>query len=123
MVTQVVGRPQPGSLGDEIDGQVRGFEQPPGEIDTPFPHPGATWVFIIFYGLDWVATVPPTIAIYHEYFGADTPVVFGWVFASHQLGAAVAAFGAGYIRDAQGSYDNAFHIAAGLCILAATCAD
>lgn len=79
----------------------------------------STWVFIIFYGLDWVATVPPTIAICREYFGADTPVVFGWVFASHQLGAAVAAFGAGYIRDAQGSYDNAFHIAAGLCVLAA----
>lgn len=79
----------------------------------------STWVFIIFYGLDWVATVPPTIAICREYFGASTPVVFGWVFASHQLGAAVAAFGAGYIRDAQGSYDNAFHIAAGLCVLAA----
>ncbi len=78
-----------------------------------------TWVFIIFYGLDWVATVPPTIAICRMYFGAATPVVFGWVFASHQLGAAIAAFGAGYIRDAQGSYDNAFHVAAALCVLAA----
>jgi sugar phosphate permease len=79
----------------------------------------STWVFIIFYGLDWVATVPPTIAICRHYFGADTPVVFGWVFASHQIGAAVAAFGAGYIRDAQGSYDNAFHVAAALCVVAA----
>lgn len=85
---------------------------------SPHAEP-STWVFIIFYGLDWVATVPPTIAICREYFGASTPVVFGWVFASHQLGAAVAAFGAGYIRDAQGSYDNAFHIAAGLCVVAA----
>ncbi len=85
---------------------------------SPHAEP-STWVFIIFYGLDWVATVPPTIAICREYFGANTPVVFGWVFASHQIGAAVAAFGAGYIRDAQGSYDNAFHIAAGLCVVAA----
>ncbi|GAA3693803.1 MFS transporter [Gordonia hankookensis] len=85
---------------------------------SPHAEP-STWVFIIFYGLDWVATVPPTIAICREYFGAATPVVFGWVFASHQIGAAVAAFGAGYIRDAQGSYDNAFHVAAALCVVAA----
>ncbi|NUP27321.1 MAG: MFS transporter, partial [Nocardia sp.] len=84
--------------------------------------PGAapsTWVFIVFYGLDWVATVPPTIAICRGWFGASTPVVFGWVFAAHQLGAAVAAFGAGYIRDAHGSYDPAFYTAAGLCVVAA----
>lgn len=85
---------------------------------SPHAEP-STWVFIIFYGLDWVATVPPTIAICRQYFGANTPVVFGWVFASHQIGAAVAAFGAGYLRDAQGSYDNAFHIAAALCLVAA----
>ncbi|AZG48799.1 MFS transporter [Gordonia insulae] len=85
---------------------------------SPHAEP-STWVFIIFYGLDWVATVPPTIAICREYFGAATPVVFGWVFAAHQLGAAVAAFGAGYIRDAQGGYDNAFHVAAALCVVAA----
>ena len=59
---------------------------------TPSP---STWVFVIFYGLDWVATVPPTIVLCRNYFGARTPVVFGWVFASHQLGAAVAAAGAG----------------------------
>ena len=87
---------------------------------SPHAEP-STWVFIIFYGLDWVATVPPTIAICRHYFGANTPVVFGWVFASHQIGAAIAAFGAGYIRDAQGSYDNAFHIAAALCVVAAIC--
>lgn len=85
---------------------------------SPHAEP-STWVFIVFYGLDWVATVPPTIAICRQYFGTDTPVVFGWVFASHQLGAAVAAFGAGYLRDAHGSYDIAFYVAAGLCVLAA----
>ncbi|GGK91735.1 MFS transporter [Nocardia jinanensis] len=79
----------------------------------------STWVFIVFYGLDWVATVPPTIAICRTWFGASTPVVFGWVFAAHQLGAAVAAFGAGYVRDAHGSYDPAFYVAAGLCVVAA----
>ena len=47
------------------------------------------WVFIIVYGLDWVATVPPTVAMCREWFGAATgPIVFGWVFASHQVGAA-----------------------------------
>src|SRR5256885_10844731 len=52
-------------------------------------------VFILFYGLDWVATVPPTVALCREYFGASGPVVFGWVFASHQVGAAFAATAAG----------------------------
>lgn len=79
----------------------------------------STWVFIIFYGLDWVATVPPTIALCRNYFGERTPVVFGWVFASHQIGAAIAAAGAGWLRDQQGNYDTAFRLAAGLCVLAA----
>lgn len=77
------------------------------------------WVFVIFYGLDWVATVPPTIALCRNYFGDRTPVVFGWVFASHQLGAAVAAAGAGWLRDMEGDYALAFRFAAGLCLLAA----
>lgn len=79
----------------------------------------STWVFILFYGLDWVATVPPTVALCREYFGAKAPIVFGWVFAAHQLGAAVAAAGAGVIRDAAGTYNPAFYTAAGLCALAA----
>ncbi|BBY59595.1 MFS transporter [Mycolicibacterium sarraceniae] len=85
---------------------------------SPHAEP-STWVFIIFYGLDWVATVPPTIVLCREYFGARSPVVFGWVFAAHQIGAAVAAFGAGWLRDVNGSYDPAFHSAAGLCAAAA----
>ena len=85
---------------------------------SPHAEPG-TWVFIIFYGLDWVATVPPTIALCRNYFGVRTPVVFGWVFASHQLGAAVAAAGAGWLRDMQGDYNLAFYLAAGLCGVAA----
>lgn len=77
------------------------------------------WAFIIFYGLDWIATVPPTVALCREHFGADGPVAFGWVFASHQIGAAVAASGAGVIRDLQGSYNLAWLIAGGLCAFAA----
>jgi MFS family permease len=78
----------------------------------------STWVFVIFYGLDWVATVPPTIVLCRNYFGPRAPVVFGWVFASHQIGAAVAAAGAGWLRDLRGDYDLAFYLAAGLCAVA-----
>jgi sugar phosphate permease len=77
------------------------------------------WVFILFYGLDWIATVPPTVALCRNRFGMSGPVVFGWVFASHQVGAAIAAVGAGAIRDTQGTYDMAWYLAGGLCVVAA----
>ncbi len=73
--------------------------------------------FVIFYGLDWVATVPPTLALTREAFGASAPVVFGWVFAAHQLGAACAALAAGVARDALGSYDAAWYGGALLCVV------
>jgi predicted MFS family arabinose efflux permease len=76
-------------------------------------------VFIVFYGLDWVATVPPTIALCRQYFGEDGPVVFGWVFASHQFGAAIAATGAGVVRDLTGEYNPAWVVAGVLCLFAA----
>jgi predicted MFS family arabinose efflux permease len=76
-------------------------------------------VFILFYGLDWIATVPPTIALCRERFGDAGPVVFGWVFASHQIGAALAAAGAGIIHDRFGAYDTAFYVAGGLALVAA----
>jgi MFS family permease len=75
--------------------------------------------FIIFYGLDWVATVPPTIALCRDAFGDRAPIVFGWVFASHQIGAAIAAAGAGLVRDHQGSYTLAWYVAGALCFGAA----
>ncbi|MEV0292690.1 MFS transporter [Nocardia sp. NPDC050710] len=77
------------------------------------------WVFIIFYGLDWIATVPPTVMLCRELFGDDGPIAFGWVFASHQIGSAIAATGAGVIRDLQGSYDLAWYLAGALCGTAA----
>ena len=76
-------------------------------------------IFVVIYGLDWVATVPPTVALCREIFGKDGPIVFGWVFASHQVGAAIAAFSAGLIRDTTGEYSIAWFGAAGLCIVAA----
>ena len=59
-------------------------------------------IFIVVYGLDWVATVPPTAALCQMIFGDRGTIVFGWVFAAHQLGAAAAALGAGVIRDVFG---------------------
>ncbi|MFH5878436.1 MFS transporter [Arthrobacter sp. NA-172] len=76
-------------------------------------------LFVVVYGLDWVATVPPTAAICRKVFGADGSVVFGWVFAAHQLGAAAAALLAGYIRDATGHYTYAWIGAAAMCTVAA----
>lgn len=85
---------------------------------TPHVQP-SMWVFVIFYGLDWIATVPPTVALCRDRFGMTGPIVFGWVFASHQVGAAIAAVGAGGIRDISGSYDLAWYLAGGLCVVAA----
>ncbi|HJV40666.1 MFS transporter [Caulobacter sp.] len=76
-------------------------------------------VFAAFYGLDWIATVPPTARLATEAFGErDGPVVFGWIGAGHQLGAATAAIGAGVIRASQGQYVEAFLIAGTAGLLA-----
>ena len=76
------------------------------------------WAFILFYGLDWVATVPPTVALCVRAFGDAGPIVFGWVFACHQLGAAFAASAAGLVRDQLGNYNLAWYSAAVLAVLA-----
>jgi sugar phosphate permease len=76
-------------------------------------------VFIVFYGLDWVATVPPTIALSAGVLGrARAGIVFGWVFASHQLGAAFAASAAGSLRTWLGDYQVSFISAGLLCLIA-----
>jgi sugar phosphate permease len=76
--------------------------------------------FAVFYGLDWVATVPPTVAITADTFGRErVGVVFGWIFASHQIGAAAAAWAAGATRTWTGTYNYAFVSAGILCLLAA----
>jgi sugar phosphate permease len=85
----------------------------------PDIHPNL-FIFIVFYGLDWVATVPPTIALCRRHFGvARSGVVFGWVFASHMVGAGVAASFAGWVRTSSGDYFTAWLTAGGLCLFAA----
>ncbi|MFZ4406430.1 MAG: MFS transporter [Paracraurococcus sp.] len=80
-------------------------------------------LFAVFYGLDWVATVPPTVKLTAQAFGREkAPLVFGWIFTAHQLGAAVAALGAGISRDALASYLPAFYLAGAACLLAAVLA-
>jgi len=77
-------------------------------------------LFIVFYGLDWVATVPPTVVLVRQWFGAGRAgVVFGWVFASHMIGAGIGAVFAGYLRETSGAYTSSFLTAGGLCLVAA----
>lgn len=78
------------------------------------------WIFIVFYGLDWVATVPPTVALCREHFGPRrATAVFGWVFAAHMVGAGAGALAAGLARESSGSYMAAWITAAALCFVAA----
>lgn len=82
--------------------------------------PTGLLLFAVFYGLDWIATVPPTLALANRHFGeARAPIVFGWIMTGHQIGAAIAAFGAGLIREETGSYLLAFTIAGAFGLLAA----
>jgi MFS family permease len=80
-------------------------------------------LFAMFYGLDWIATVPPTVKLTAASFGRERAnLVFGWIFAGHQLGAASAAFGAGLSRTVLATYLPAFFVAGALCIIAAVLA-
>lgn len=77
-------------------------------------------LFAVFYGLDWIATVPPTIKLTAKHFGPErAAMVFGWIFVGHQLGSATAAFGAGLMRTLYESYLPAFFVAGILCLIAA----
>lgn len=80
-------------------------------------------LFAVFYGLDWVATVPPTVKLAAEHFGPEKAgMMFGWIFTGHQVGAAAAAAFAGYIRTDYDSYTPALILAGAMCIAAATLA-
>ena len=88
------------------------------------PHSGFSFyglgLFAIFYGLDWIATVPPTVKLAGAEFGPQkVGLVFGWIFAAHQLGAATAAYGAGFSRTILMSYTPALYVAGTACLLAA----
>ncbi|BAY46214.1 major facilitator transporter [Scytonema sp. HK-05] len=92
-------------------------------IFLPFsfdPHFYGLSIFAVFYGLDWIATVPPTVRLTTNVFGKEKAgVMFGWIVAAHQIGAATAAFGAGALRTWQGSYLQAFILSGILCLIAA----
>ena len=78
----------------------------------------STLVFIIFYGLDWVATVPPTVMLCRSILGPDrATVIYGWVFAAHQIGGSIAALGAAVVRVKFGDYAAAFYISGALCFI------
>jgi len=77
-------------------------------------------LFAMFYGLDWIATVPPTVKLVAAEFGKEKAgMVFGWVFAGHQIGGAIAAYGAGVVRTQMLTYTPALYAAGAACILAA----
>src|SRR5690606_14018061 len=86
----------------------------------PFVHDRVgLMAFAVLFGLDYIATVPPTVALAADTFGrANVGVVYGWVFAAHQVGAALAAWGAGLMRDSLGDYVFALFAAGGLAIVA-----
>ncbi|MFJ5760615.1 MFS transporter [Neobacillus sp. NPDC093182] len=89
----------------------------------PFAFSDGSYIFLIifsvFYGLDWIATVPPTVNISRQIFGIEkSVVVYGWIFAAHQLGSAVAAGGAGIVYKMFNSYSWAFALAGMFCLLA-----
>jgi predicted MFS family arabinose efflux permease len=77
-------------------------------------------LFGVFYGLDWVATVPPTVRLTAEAFGRERAgAAFGGIYAAHMAGAATAAYGAGYSRSVLQSYLPALYAAGALCLVAA----
>ncbi len=79
--------------------------------------------FAVFYGLDWIATVPPTVRLASDLFGkAKAPIIFGWLMAMHQIGGALAAFGAGFLRTALETYLQAFMVSGVACLIAAVIA-
>ncbi|MDF5730511.1 MAG: MFS transporter [Rhizonema sp. PD38] len=92
-------------------------------IFLPFsfdPHFYGLSIFAVFYGLDWIATVPPTVRLTTNVFGKEKAgIMFGWIVAAHQIGAATAALGAGVLRTWQGTYFQAFIISGVLCLIAA----
>ena len=77
-------------------------------------------LFAMFYGLDWIATVPPSVKLAGATFGPQkVGLVFGWIFAAHQIGAAVAAWGAGLTRTLLLTYTPALYAAGAACLVAA----
>ena len=126
-IFDIVGTIGSGYLTDRVDPRVLlavyygfrgvGLLMLPGLLSDAI-HPSIV-AFVVVYGLDWVATVPPTVALCRQAFGDQGNIVFGWVLASHQVGAAIASVTAGVLRDTTGAYTIAWFGAAGMCLVAA----
>jgi sugar phosphate permease len=126
-IFDLVGTTASGWLSDRVDNRLLLFTYYglrglallylPTALDASF---GGLAVFTVFYGLDWIATIPPTVRLANKAFGVEkSPLVFGWIAAAHQVGAGVVAFTAGSLRTAFSSYTPAFTISGFLCIAAA----
>ncbi|MBD5604678.1 MAG: MFS transporter [Candidatus Eremiobacteraeota bacterium] len=126
-IFDLIGTTASGWLSDRVDNRVllfvyyglRGLSllYLPAALDASF---GGLAVFTVFYGLDWIATIPPTVRLSNKAFGVEaSPLVFGWIAAAHQLGAGTVAFAAGAMRTSFASYTPAFTISGLLCIAAA----
>jgi sugar phosphate permease len=126
-VFDLVGTTASGWLSDRIDNRIllfvyyglRGISLLflPAMLDASF---ASLSFFAVFYGLDWIATVPPTVRLATQAFGLEEgPVVYGWISAAHQLGAGAIAFAAGTIRTVTSSYTPAFELSGFLCLGAA----
>ena len=82
--------------------------------------PWGIGLFGLFYGLDWIATVPPTVKLTTAAFGPQqTAVIYGWIMVMHQVGSATAAYGSGLLRTLAGDYTDAFWFSGALCMIAA----
>lgn len=127
-VCNMIGTTASGWLSDRIDGRILlcWFYASRGASLLFLPYalnmngPWGIAVFGLFYGLDWIATVPPTVKLATAAFGAkQSSIVYGWIVVVHQVGSAAAAYGAGLIRTLGGSYNGAFWISGALCAAAA----
>ncbi|HEY4260636.1 MAG TPA: MFS transporter [Schlesneria sp.] len=126
-IFDLAGTTASGWLSDRLDNRVllswyyalRGLSL----IALPFVLADASWgltLFAVFYGLDWIATVPPTIRLTADTLGRDRAgIMFGWIIAAHQCGASLATFAAGALRTWSGSYERAFLTSGALCLVAA----
>ena len=126
-IFDLAGTTASGWLSDRLDNRIllcwyyalRGLSL----IALPFVLADASWgltLFAIFYGLDWIATVPPTIRLTADTLGRDRAgIMFGWIIAAHQCGASMATFAAGALRTWSGSYERAFLTSGALCLVAA----
>jgi predicted MFS family arabinose efflux permease len=127
-VCNMIGTTASGWLSDRVDSRILlcWFYASRGASLIFLPYaldisgPWGIAAFGLFYGLDWIATVPPTVKLTTAAFGAkQSSIVYGWIVVIHQVGSAAAAYAGGLMRTLEGSYDGAFWIAGGLCAAAA----